>query len=113
MENSLSHTYTASRVSLCHAKNLKAMDTTAVVRVESMSNYSRIYFQEGPPLVVAKILGWFQAIFPEDQFRRVHRSHLVNLRHVASRHREERMLTLADGCEVPVSRRVNWRKVVG
>ncbi len=49
-----------------------------IVRVEAMSNYSKIYFIKGYPMTVAKVLQWFQLQLPEEMFSRVHRSHLVN-----------------------------------
>ena len=49
-----------------------------IVRIEAISNYSKIYFTNGYPMTVAKVLQWFQQQLPEEMFARVHRSHLVN-----------------------------------
>ncbi|MEP7144352.1 MAG: LytTR family DNA-binding domain-containing protein [Ferruginibacter sp.] len=56
--------------SLVEAKN--------IIRVEGMSNYSKIYFVNRHPMTVAKVLRWFQDNLPQQMFTRVHRSHLVN-----------------------------------
>ncbi|MCX6318721.1 MAG: LytTR family DNA-binding domain-containing protein [Bacteroidetes bacterium] len=49
-----------------------------IVRIEALSNYSKIYFISRPPLTVAKVLQWFEPMLPPGMFSRVHRSHLVN-----------------------------------
>lgn len=50
-----------------------------VLRIESVSNYSRIYFTDAKhPLLVAKVLSYFEELLPACTFTRVHRSHLIN-----------------------------------
>lgn len=53
-----------------------------IIRLEALSNYSRVYFANGRNMVVAKTLGWFQQQLPADLFVRVHRSHVVNRTYV-------------------------------
>lgn len=48
-----------------------------IVRIESSSNYSRVFFTNRPPLLVCQILQWFENLLPVESFVRVHRSHLV------------------------------------
>ena len=62
-----------------HADNKKILvPATDIIRIEALSNYSRIYFADGNTKVVAKVLHLFQDILPANMFVRVHRSHLVN-----------------------------------
>jgi two-component system LytT family response regulator len=49
-----------------------------IIRIQAASNYSRIYFEDGSNMVVAKLLRWFQHSLPDQMFVRVHKSHLVN-----------------------------------
>ena len=49
-----------------------------IIRVEAVSNYSRIYFSDGKQMIVAKVLHWFEEKLPMETFARVHRSHLIN-----------------------------------
>ncbi len=81
-----------------------------IVRIESSSNYSRIYFNNRPPLLVCKVLQWFEDLLPDENFVRVHRSHLVNRKYISAQPNESYLL-LENGQLVPVSRR--RRKVVG
>jgi two-component system LytT family response regulator len=53
-----------------------------IIRVQSMDNYSKIYFANAKPLVVSKVLLWFELRLPKQLFTRVHRSHLVNRNYV-------------------------------
>jgi two-component system, LytTR family, response regulator len=54
-----------------------------VLRIESSSNYSRIFFtNERRPLLVAKVLSYFESTLPACTFTRVHRSHLVNRQYI-------------------------------
>jgi two-component system LytT family response regulator len=75
-----------------------------IVRIESSSNYSRVFFTNRPPLLVCKILQWFEDLLPMESFVRVHRSHLVNKAFIAARPNETYLL-LQNGQVVPVSRR--------
>jgi len=54
-----------------------------IVWIQAMSNYCKIFFADGSTLVVAKVLAWFQEHLGDD-FRRIHRSHLVNRHHITS-----------------------------
>ena len=64
-----------------HLENKKMLMPAAdTVRIEAVSNYSRIYFADGNTMVVAKVLHLFQNLLPETMFVRVHRSHLVLIR---------------------------------
>lgn len=75
-----------------------------IVRIESSSNYSRVFFTNRPPLLVCKILQWFEDLLPVESFVRVHRSHLVNRAFIAEQPAATYLL-LQNGQVVPVSRR--------
>ena len=62
-----------------HAENKKILMPAAdIIRIEAVSNYSRIYLSNGNTIVVAKVLHLLQDLLPETMFVRVHRSHLIN-----------------------------------
>ena len=54
------------------------IDTRQIIRIQSMSNYSKLFFSNGKTLVVAKLLRWFEQRLPACDFIRIHRTHLVN-----------------------------------
>lgn len=77
-----------------------------IVRIEALSNYSRIYFSNGKCLVVGKVLLWFQTNLPSDMFARVHRSHLVNKEHIQNiKGCHHNTLVLSNGDKIVMSRR--------
>ena len=88
------------------SKGIELIDVDSVVRIQSISNYSKIYFDNGKTLVVAKVLKWFEENLSVTLFIRVHRTHIVNKRYI---HRymngEGSKVTLVNGEQIDVSRR--------
>ena len=77
-----------------------------IVRVQALSNYSRIYFANGKVATVAKVLHWFEDELPVAMFARVHRSHLVNRMYVSAiKGQRNKSLLLLSGESVIISRR--------
>lgn len=52
---------------------------TQILRCESSSNYCTSYLLNGKKLLLSKTLGSIQAMLLEDQFYRIHHSHLIRL----------------------------------
>lgn len=53
-----------------------------IVRIESSSSYSRIYFIDGKSMLVTKLLKDFEELLAPYRFFRVHNSHLINLNYI-------------------------------
>ncbi|MCX6316316.1 MAG: LytTR family DNA-binding domain-containing protein [Bacteroidetes bacterium] len=83
-----------------------------IIRIQSMSNYSRIYFADNTyPLTVAKILQWFEDHLPEDMFLRTHRAHLVNRNYITRMTFPTKCIHLSNGEAISISkRRKQWVK---
>ena len=73
---------TAAVLLLPTCKGLEVIDPTSIIKIEALSNYSRLYFASGKRLVVAKVLYWFEERLAVNGFIRVHRSHLINKNHI-------------------------------
>ncbi|MEO7312032.1 MAG: LytTR family DNA-binding domain-containing protein [Chitinophagaceae bacterium] len=65
-------------ITIPHNRGIRLVQAEQIIRVEGLSNYSKIHFTTGQPLTVAKVLHWFEDHLPQQMFARVHRSHLVN-----------------------------------
>jgi two-component system LytT family response regulator len=77
-----------------------------VVRIESSSNYSRIFFVNGESLLVTRQLKEFEEMLTPYRFCRVHNVHLINLNYVKKYIRGEGgSVVLENGDEIDVSRR--------
>ncbi|MEP7144615.1 MAG: LytTR family DNA-binding domain-containing protein [Ferruginibacter sp.] len=75
-----------------------------IIRVEASSSYSKIYFSNERPLLVAKVLQWFEDQLPDDIFCRIHRTHLVSRIHVKEVFNRS-SLALSNGDIMQISRR--------
>src|ERR1041384_1014300 len=57
----------------------------SIIRIEASSNYSKVFCKGRPfPVVVAKVLRWFEDRLPQHLFTRIHRTHLINKAHIVA-----------------------------
>lgn len=82
----------------------KKVAESNIIRIQASSNYCKIIFNNDKPLVVAKVLHWFQGMLTEEHFYRIHRTHLVNRYHVTELLGGSR-LRLSNGDLLTISRR--------
>ena len=75
-----------------------------IVRLEAISNYTRVYFTDHQPVVMAKVLRAYDKLLFQYGFIRPHHSHLVNLRYVDSLD-EKGIVHMRDTSSVETSRR--------
>lgn len=75
-----------------------------IVRLEGESNYTRLHFTSRKPLLVSKTLKDYEELLKEHGFIRVHKSHLINKKHVTN-YTTDGYLVMADHSKVEISRR--------
>ena len=82
---------------------LSLLDINHIVRLEALSNYTRIFLANGKKIVVAKTLKYFAEQLQATGFVRCHRAHLVKSDYI------EKMLCnsllLSNGESIEISRR--------
>ncbi|MEO6541474.1 MAG: LytTR family DNA-binding domain-containing protein [Ferruginibacter sp.] len=77
-----------------------------IIRIQSISNYSKLFFKDGGTLVVAKVLRWFHEQDALASFIRIHRTHFVNSNYIKNYSGAKTgLLLLHNGEMFPVSRR--------
>lgn len=82
------------------------LEVADIIRCESRINYTTFFLKDKKELVVAKTLKEFEEMLKEDNFYRVHNSHLVNLAYIKSYHKgKDSFVTMADGSRIDVSTR--------
>jgi two-component system, LytTR family, response regulator len=54
-----------------------------IVRIEALSNYSKIHLLNGKYIVLAKVLRWFEDILPQELLVRVPHSYLININYIS------------------------------
>jgi two-component system LytT family response regulator len=79
-------------------------ETKDIICLEGMNNYTKFYFTNQKPLLVAKTLKEYEDILTEYKFIRIHKSFLVNRAHVKKMD-VDHILWLSNDVHVPVSRR--------
>jgi two-component system LytT family response regulator len=81
-------------------------DIKDIVRCESDGNYTRFFLMGQKPLMVSKTLKDYEELLEQEDFIRVHHSHLINLWHLKKYVKGEGgMAVMNDGSEVEISRR--------
>lgn len=80
------------------------VDLSQIVRLEAHSNYTKVYFTEHPPVLMAKVLRAYDALLSPCGFIRPHRSHLVNPIFVSEVDAQGK-IQMSDDTLVDVSRR--------
>jgi two-component system, LytTR family, response regulator len=96
-------------------KGLEIIDTNYILRVEAISNYSKLFFADGRSLVVAKLLSWFEEKLAGVHFTRLHRGHLVNIRYIkACNYLNSAEVVLVNDEKLAVSRRkrIEFKKAI-
>jgi len=85
-------------------KGGKTVLVSSIIRVEASSCYSKIYFNNERPLLVAKVLQWFEDHLPDEIFCRIHRTHLINRMYVTAMS-DRSSVALINGETIQISRR--------
>jgi len=86
-------------------RGMKVIPVATIVRVEAISNYSKLYFSDGRTLVVARVLRRFVECLSPNQFVRIHHKHLVNMQWLHVYTSDALQTVLSTGEVLPVSRR--------
>lgn len=74
--------YRARIVSFPQTSGIEVYACESIVHIEGQGNYSNVIFLEKPRLVLSRTIGDFVEELSGEGFLRVHRSHIVNLRHI-------------------------------
>jgi two-component system, LytTR family, response regulator len=79
-------------------------DTKEIICLEGTNNYTKLFFTDQKPLLVARTLKEYEDILTEHKFLRIHKSFLINIAHVKKMDNLG-TLWLTNDISVPVSRR--------
>lgn len=70
------------KIAIPSNEGLEFIPIRNILHIESNSNYSRIYLQNGKTILVTKLLKDFEDMLLPYRFYRIHNSHLINLRYI-------------------------------
>jgi two-component system LytT family response regulator len=95
-----------SKIALSHSGGFTLEDIENVIRLQADDNYTNVYMKDGSRYLICRPLGDFEKSLPKEQFVRVHKTHMINIRHLKNFLNEDGGLAvLNDGYKVPVSKR--------
>lgn len=94
------------RIVLPYLNRTVSVAVDDLVCLQGEGNYTFLILRDGKRYLVSKTLKDFETTLNTTQFIRVHKSHIVNLAYIRyNRMLNDRALLMANGQEVPVSRR--------
>lgn len=94
------------KVGIPDGDGLVFINLADIIRCDSDGNYTYFLLTSGKKIVASRTLGEYEQMFAEDNFFRVHRSHLINLEHVKKYIKGEGgYVVMSDNSQVEVSRR--------
>jgi two-component system, LytTR family, response regulator len=95
---------TAKKIILRTLENIYLLDVHEIIHCYSEGNYTVFETSSGEKIMVSKILKEYDDLLADSGFLRVHRSHLINLKHIRRLSKlEGGAVIMSNGSEVPVS----------
>lgn len=101
-----SNTILNKKIAIPLTGGISVLDAEDIIRIEAISNYSRIFTKQNENLLSAKTLKDFELSLQQYGFERVHHSHIINLAHLKKySHKDGSLLEMSDGSVVPLAQR--------
>jgi two-component system LytT family response regulator len=94
------------KIAIPTSEGMEFLEIKNIIRIESSSNYSRIYLLNGHSMLVTRLLKDFEEMLTPYRFYRVHHSHLINLTYIKKYIRGEGgQVVMQNGDVIDVARR--------
>lgn len=96
----------STTLSLAVSEGVNVVKLSEIVHLESLSNYTKFYLTDGKQIVVSKTMGDYEELLLQNNFFRIHRSHIINLTQLRHFHKNnEAWVEMKDGSKIEVSDR--------
>jgi len=83
--------------------NIYVVSVSDVIHCESDGNYTSVYIKDDKKIVVSKIIKEFEELLKQNNFLRIHQSHLINLNYLSSYDKQNSYVTMTNNIKLPVS----------
>lgn len=94
------------RISLPDSQGFKVKDIDDIIYIEADNNYTKFYFKESEKMIVAKAMKEYEDLLSPEQFVRIHKSTIINLKYLRDySNKSGLMVTMDDETELAISRR--------
>lgn len=106
LQNINNTTQGINKLAIPAQRGLKFIDISDIIRLESENNYTIFHVKGQPKLVASKTMGDYEDILDENQFVRIHQSHIINLACLKEYLRiDGGTVVMTDGMELEISKR--------
>jgi len=89
---------------LNHRTSVKVF-INSIILVEGNANYTKFYMKEVKERVVAHTIKFFESHLETHGFLRVHRTFMINPKHIETYNSEQKILTMSNGQVANIARR--------
>jgi two-component system LytT family response regulator len=94
------------KIALPHLGGISFIDVNEIVSLQADSNYTILHLASMQKIVISKTLKDFEELLDEKQFARIHKSYIVNLRHIKEYSTTDGgIVKMDDGNQWSISRR--------
>lgn len=102
----LKHPQALKHIIIPSKNGFKTLDISEIVAIESGSgNYAFFFMADGAEFVCTKTLGYYDDLLSSSGFHRIHRSHMVNLRHIESFESKKDSVVMSNQRVFPIASR--------
>jgi len=92
------------RIALNSVDKVQIVNVDDIIQCESQKNYTLFYLTNKKQVLITRTLKEFEDMLEEDNFLRVHHSHLINVKHLKEYIKTDGgYAVMSDGSQVPVS----------
>ena len=103
-ESISSSTNRSKKISLTTSEKIIVVNLDDIIRCESDNNYTTFYLENNQKILVSKTLKYYADLLKENEFLRVHQSHLINTKYIKEYIKSDGgYLLLKDTTTIPVS----------
>ncbi|GAP43514.1 two component transcriptional regulator, LytTR family [Lentimicrobium saccharophilum] len=93
------------KIILKTADTIHVLEFDDILRCESDRNYTVFILENGERIMVSKSIKEYETVLEENNFCRIHQSHIINLAHLRKFKKDELICVLKDNSEIPVAYR--------
>ncbi len=94
------------KIALSCFKGTSIHELNDIIRLEADNNYTKVYLKDKKQIILSKTLKHFDCILEDENFFRIHKSHIINLHHLKEyTSLEGGYVVMTDGVRLMVSRR--------
>lgn len=108
IKNLLSHVSESGQEKKIVLKTLERIYSVGIqeiVRFESEGSYTTVFLRDGKRIVVSRLIKEFDEMLCNDNFTRVHQSHLINMDYLFCFEKTDSQIMMKDNSLIPVSSR--------